>query len=120
MKDNFTREWGQVVTVEPLLYGSFIPMLSEGEGKPVLHEIYCELTNRDLLLSNIDEALMFYNQTHPVKMNLVMFMNAIEHTVRIVRIIQFSYGNALLVGVGGSGRKSLTLLASSIAMYDVF
>jgi dynein heavy chain len=75
------------VNIEPLLYGSFIPMLSEAEGKPIIPDIYCELTKRELLLSSIDEALVYYNVIHPVKMNLVMFMNAIEHVVRIVRII---------------------------------
>jgi dynein heavy chain len=53
-------------------------------------------------------------------MNLVMFMAAVEHVVKIVRIIQQPFGNALLVGVGGSGRKSLTMLAASISEFYQF
>jgi dynein heavy chain len=45
-------------------------------------------------------------------------MDAIEHVVKIHRIITTSYGNALLVGVGGSGRKSVTELATSIACFE--
>lgn len=43
-----------------------------------------------------------------------MFVNAIEHVMRISRFISFPQGHGLLIGMGGSGRKSLTILASFI------
>ena len=40
-------------------------------------------------------------------MKLIFFLDAVEHVSRINRIIRQEHGNALLVGMAGSGKQSL-------------
>jgi dynein heavy chain len=53
-------------------------------------------------------------------MDLVFFMYCMEHIVRIARVIALERGNMLLIGVGGSGRKSAARLAASILDHKIF
>ncbi|RHY56775.1 hypothetical protein DYB38_003577, partial [Aphanomyces astaci] len=70
----------------------------------------------DLLNSFVDE----YNSTHPTPLTLIFFRDTIMHVSSMARILMQPRGNAMLIGVGGSGKRSLAKLAASIMSQDCF
>ncbi|XP_023571554.1 dynein heavy chain 12, axonemal isoform X3 [Octodon degus] len=98
-----------------LMFGDYMNPDLEGDER-----VYVEITNIYLFNDIVDQCLDEYNQTHKTRMNLVVFRYVLEHLSRICRILKQSGGNALLVGLGGSGRQSLTRLATSMAKMQIF
>ena len=78
------------------------------------------LDNEDELGKCMDDYLEEYNAQSKTPMKIVLFQFAIEHLSRILRVLRQPQGNCLLVGVGGSGRQSLSRLASFIMSMDIF
>ncbi|XP_035209359.1 dynein heavy chain 7, axonemal-like [Stegodyphus dumicola] len=67
-----------------------------------------------------DKCLMEYNSYSKSPMDMVIFRYVLEHLSRLCRVFAMPGGNALLVGVGGSGRQSITKLASFISGHWLF
>ena len=88
-------------------------------AKTLSDDKYDLVTNMDVLRLTLNKTLEEYNEDNAV-MNLVLFDDAIKHCCRISRIIKNDGGHALLVGVGGSGKQSLSRLSSFICGFSVY
>ncbi|XP_063774922.1 dynein axonemal heavy chain 8 [Pseudophryne corroboree] len=85
-------------------------------GAPKIYEMIPSL---DFLSEKLQQFQKQLNDTiEGFSLNLFFFEDAMTHLIKISRIIRT--GNALLVGVGGSGKRSLSRLAAFIAAYRIF
>lgn len=87
---------------------------ANGIGEPK----YMPIPDWGVLSKLLQEAMVSYNDLIAA-MNLVLFEDAMMHVCRINRILESPRGSALLVGVGGSGKQSLSRLAAFISSLEV-
>ena len=69
-------------------------------------ERYEEVRELKALTRMVEAKLEEHNNSKDKHLDMVIFLFAIEHVSRLCRVLRMSGGHALLVGVGGSGRKS--------------
>ena len=105
----FMEENAEATYADPCSFTHFTTTEDLGTYMP------CEDTAR--LKKVLESKLQDYNENNAI-MDLVLFEQAMRHVTRIARILMFPGGNALLVGVGGSGKQSLSKLAASICKYQ--
>ena len=108
LESNFPhKKYKKIVTKEPLLFSNY---LKSG--------LYIEVPDFLELKRITEEILKEKNSIEDSKaLNLVLFQDAMKHLLRISRVLGMNSGHLLMVGVGGSGRRSLTILASYIQNY---
>ncbi len=101
-----------LIAMRNLFFGNYLVP----DAEPRLYE---EAKDVGKLVTLMEEYLEQYNSESKKPMDLVMFVFAVEHVSRIARVMSMPSGNMLLVGVGGSGRQSLTRLAAFAADYSL-
>jgi dynein heavy chain len=95
-------------------------MYSQHTDPKAAKKIYRRVKDLDQMQKHMVQYLEDYNQISSKPMKLVLFLFAVEHIMKIARVLSMPRGNALLAGVGGSGRQSVTRLAAHISDMDVF
>ncbi len=98
-------------TRRPLIFTNFI-------RSPQGSLQYMEVPSMGVLSKTLAHQLDEYNEAHAT-MELVLFEQAMRHVCRITRILMSPGGHALLLGVGGSGKQSLSRLAAHICDCDM-
>ncbi|CAF4355953.1 unnamed protein product, partial [Adineta steineri] len=104
------KSHSEVIFRQPSLFGDYRTALDVGEA-----QIYEDIVDYDAARPIFEEILQEYNEQF-TRMNLVLFEDAIEHLTRIYRVIRMDKGNALLVGVGGSGKASCKIFHNELHM----
>ena len=125
ISQNYVSVLDDRLAAQPLYFVDFLRESPEdpetGEVMGDRPKIYEAVSDLDTLRSHTYEMMKEMNSTIKVgKLELVLFDDALIHMTRISRIIAMPRGCAMLVGVGGSGKQSLTTLASYIAGYTKF
>ncbi|XP_033613038.1 dynein heavy chain 11, axonemal [Fukomys damarensis] len=100
-----------VLLQQPLVYCHF----AKGGEEPC----YMPVRDWEALKMILTESLSTYNELNAA-MHLVLFEDAMQHVCRISRILRTPQGHALLIGVGGSGKQSLSRLAAHMCSLEVF
>ena len=110
VQQHFKRDWSPSY-FQDVCFGDFLAT------KPAP---YIEITDWEKANAVLKDFAEDYTLNLNKPMDLVFFKDAIQHVGRISRLLRQPRGNALLVGVGGSGRQSLSRLSAFIADMKCF
>ena len=94
IEDNVKHKWRNDIPFTDLIFSNLLKLEND-------ERLYEEITRMDALLNTLNHYLEEYNTTFPNKMNLVFFIDAINHICRIVRVLLQPRGNSMLIGVSG-------------------
>merc|ERR1719305_2042411 len=110
LEKHYKKKYDTIVKVKPMIWGGFMDTKNT----------YKEIEDHDAVVEKFKEYLFDFNNMSKRQMDLVLFLAFAMHVGRVIRVLNLPLGNALCVGVGGSGRKSVSTLASFVADYELF
>eukprot|EP00727_Mastigamoeba_balamuthi_P006867 m51a1_g2800 putative dynein heavy chain axonemal (4501) ;mRNA; f:77561-92205 len=115
LREIFPEESGAALG-DPMLFGDFRTFNTSEEVR-----IFEDMGDYPDIRTVLEEVLATYNERHQSqKMSIVLFDYVVEHVVRAVRVIRRPRGHALLIGINGSGKRSVTRLAAFAAGYALY
>ncbi|KAK6626143.1 hypothetical protein RUM43_006448 [Polyplax serrata] len=110
IEDSFRVPSSEVLDTEVIIYAD---CCSDSRN-------YERVTDFQKLQTTLEEYLEDYNTRTTAPMKLVLFLDALSHVCKISRVVRQPLGNALLLGMGGSGRQSLSKLAAHVSELMLF
>lgn len=125
IRSNFP-DVAEEVTTGACLFADFMKVnfFEEEEEDPSKKKeeirFYENIETYDNVKKFLNTSLEAYKDLTKQTMNLVFYDECVDHLLRIHRIIRIPNGSALLVGIGGSGKQSLTKLSTFIAKYELW
>ena len=119
--DNF-KNWGSEITNKlegrSSYFYNWVRPIELDEADEIVEKLpknYEGILDIEKVRKQAELFLRAHNKKNPSKsMDLVLFDDALGHLLRISRLLEMKRSSALLVGVGGSGKQSLTRLAAFI------
>ena len=116
LKQHLSFTQVQSLTIDEPLFTSL-----HTESKRQDDKFYLKVEEPLVLHDVVVDKLNEYNDQYPkMKMDLVIFDDALKHLCRVHRILQLERGHMLFMGINGSGRESLTRLAAHIANVNFY
>jgi len=113
IEDSMKIKWRNDISFSDVIFSNLLKLEND-------ERLYEEITRMDALNNTLMHYLEEYNSTFPNQMNLVFFTDAVLHICRIIRVLLQPRGNAMLIGVSGCGKQSLTRLASFMLNNESF
>jgi dynein heavy chain, axonemal len=83
-----------------------------GPGRGALEEVLP--TSREAQNEHFSKLLEDFNAGTKLPISVVLFDYALMHLLRICRVLKMPFGHAFLIGLGGTGRQSLSRLATAL------
>ena len=79
--------------------------------------VYRESRSNDSLRVTLSQIIENYNKSKTggrEKLSVLLFDYLLQHLARVSRILSKPFGNGLLIGLGGTGRKTIAKLATFV------
>ena len=96
----------------------FVNFVDPSRNYNIVPESRSSGTDTELLKQLLNQHLVEYNKESKAKLDIVLFNEAVDNLCKINRTLSMRKGNLLLMGVGGTGRHSLTRLSIYLNGYD--
>lgn len=106
---HFKKNYEEIVKQDPLIYTDILD-----------DKLYREVDDPQRVITFLTETLEAYNASAKLQLDLVLFLKFCELIVRTIRVLRLHQSSAMLVGLGGSGKRTVCALSVHCVEYKLF